>query len=87
MTSDEIRAELERCGFSEGEQFQLYVVDGAGERRLLATAADMEAIGVAIRCMGEEGELDGCSVGVLDRFEHRWLANPWAGRQAIARQP
>ncbi len=71
--------ELERCGFGPNERYQLFVVDGAGERRLLATAADMEAIGTAIRCMGEEGELDGRRVGILDRAEHKWIVSPFAG--------
>ncbi len=80
--------ELERCGFGPNERYQLYTVDAAGERRLLATAADMEAIGTAIRCMGEEGELDGASVGILDRYEHSWIVNPWAaGRIASFPRP
>ncbi len=81
LSDDDVRAELDRCGFPGGEQerFQLYVLE-RDERRLLATAADMEAIGVAIKTLGEEGELDAGPVGVLDRAAHRWLVSPWAGQ-------
>lgn len=68
--------ELERCGFGPAERWQLYTVR-AGERRLLATADSMEAIGTAIRTLGLEGELDGARVGILDRAEHHWLVNPF----------
>jgi hypothetical protein len=79
MTDDEAVVELDACGFGPLERFQLYTVDVHGYRRLLATTDSMEAIGVAIRTMGEEGELDARRVGILDRAAHRWVVNPWAG--------
>ncbi len=81
LSDDDVRAELERCGFPHGEQerFQLICVDAHNERRLLATAESVEAIGTAIRTLGAEGELDGRRVGVLDRAAHHWIVSPWAG--------
>ncbi len=70
--------ELERCGFGPNERYQLYVVDTHNKRHQLATTDSMEAIGTAIRTLGEEGEFDGKRLGILDRFEHRWIVNPWA---------
>ncbi len=71
--------ELERCGFGPNERYQLILVDAANDRRLIATADSVEAIGTAIKTLGEEGELDGRRVGILDRAEHHWLVSPWAG--------
>ncbi len=79
LSDDDVRAELERCGFGPGERYQIVLVDSANGRRLIATAADMEAIGLALKCLGEEGELDSRRVGILDRAAHKWLSNPYAG--------
>lgn len=63
------------------EQFRIYRRDAQGELGLVATCGSKGAVGVALVTLGEEGEFEGCTVGVMHRPHEdkpgRWLANPY----------
>lgn len=56
---------------------------------LIATAPDMEAVGVAICTLAGEDELEDASLGILHRPDPAkrgsWLVNPWAPGKQIPR--
>lgn len=53
-----------------------------GEPELIATAPDMESVGVAVVTLAGEQELEDAALGIMFRPEPgkrgTWLANPWA---------
>lgn len=56
-----------------------------GSLELVATTATKEGVGTTIVTLGEEGEFEGCLVGVLDKpipdKPGRWLVSPWMANQ------
>lgn len=49
-------------------------------RQLVAETETPEALGVAIVTLGQEGEFDGCAIGILDtqgEVGQKWLLRPW----------
>lgn len=69
-------------------RYRLYVVPRYGHRQMLMdTAPTPQELGVKIVDLGEEGELDGCCLGILDSrgipkevFPGKWLLNPYEAR-------
>lgn len=49
------------------ERFRLYRLFPNGELKVLATAATLDDAGYAIGVLASEGELEGCTIGILDR--------------------
>lgn len=50
-----------------------------GEQPYLVATADESGLGAAIVTMGQEGEFEGCRLGILDGNDRTWLINPWSG--------
>lgn len=68
-------------------RYRIYVVPRFGEQVLMDTAATRAEVGEKIIDMGENGELDGCCLGILDSrgipkelFPGKWILNPHEGR-------
>lgn len=63
------------------EQYRISRRTAHGDLEIVATCGTKEAIGVALVTLGEEGEFDGCTVGVLHKpFEDKpgtWIVNPF----------
>lgn len=75
---------------TEDERYRIYVLEPPDDRRtrnllLIATAADMTAVGTALGALDEDevtaGNAEGLScrgnVGVLDGLERRWIVKPF----------
>lgn len=62
------------------EAYRIYRLR-AGDLEVVATCGSNEAVGTAIVTLGQEGEFEGCTVGVMHRpFEDKpgiWLVNPF----------
>ena len=72
---------------TQATRFRIYVVPRFGEQLLMDTAATEEEVGRKIVALGNQGQLDGCCLGLLDTrgiakevFPGKWLLNPHEGR-------
>lgn len=68
-------------------RYRIYVVPRFGAQMLMDTAATPEEVGRKIVELGEDGQLDGCCLGLLDSKgipkeinSGQWLLNPHEGR-------
>lgn len=81
LTMDELAPRVLR------ERYRLYRRKPDGDLQVIATVASPEAVGVALVTLAEEGEFEGCALGVLDvcpggepAENGRWLVKPFTPR-------
>lgn len=61
--------------------YRIYRVPASGELQEVAETPTKEGVGTALVTLGEEGEFEGCTVGVMHKpFDDKpgvWIANPF----------